>query len=75
MKLESISKIFGVLASISFVVMILLTITAVRVDGFTFQAKSILISAFLGITIMFLLAAILTTLKRIARDIEGSKKE
>jgi uncharacterized membrane protein len=75
MKLENISKIFGVLASISFVVMILLTIIAVKGDGFTPQAKSILISAFLGITIMFLLAAILTTLKRIAHGIEGSRKE
>jgi len=73
MKLENISKIFGVLASISFVVVVLLTVIAV--DGFTFQTKSILISAFLGITITFLLAAILTTLKRIAHDIEGSKKE
>ena len=66
MKLESISKIFGVLAFISFLLAIFRA-----VSGY----ECITRYDFVGVTIIFLLAAILTTLKRIASDIESSKKE
>jgi hypothetical protein len=73
MKLESITKIFGVLASISFVVVILAVAIFYTVGMSTPDITAVLI--FVGMTIIFLLAAILTTLKRIAHDMEQSKKE
>ena len=62
MKLENISKIFGVLAFISFLLAIWETI-----ENYSSAPKY----SFLGATIIFILAAILTTLKRIAHDMEG----
>ncbi len=66
MKLENISKIFGVLAFISFV----LTIWEIAANYSSTPKYT-----FLGATIIFLLAAIMTTLKRIARGIEESEKK
>ena len=66
MKLENISKIFGVLAFISFLMAIFRAIS-----GYSFVMKC----DFTGATIIFLLAAILTTLKRIAVDLEDTRKE
>lgn len=66
MKLENISKIFGVLAFISFA----LAIWEVIVSCNTTPRYNFLVG-----TVIFLLAAILVTLKRIAHGIEGSRKE
>ena len=66
MKLESISKIFGVLAFVSFIAAIWEMIV-----NYGSTPKY----SFLGATIIFLLAAIMATLKRIAHDIERNGKE
>jgi hypothetical protein len=60
MKLENISKIFGVLAFISFLLAIWEAVVSYN-SGPKYS--------FLGATIIFL-AAIMTTLKRIAHDLE-----
>jgi len=66
MKLENISKIFGVLAFISFILSIWeIVVSYGAAPKYTF----------IGITVIFILAAIMTTLKRIAHDVEQSKKE
>jgi hypothetical protein len=73
MKLENISKIFGVLASIGFVLVIL---RLVGVLGDLNQAVGNQITnMILVMPVVFLLAAILTTLKRIAHHMEGSGPE
>lgn len=61
MKLENISKIFGVLAFLSFIAAVWEIVA-----NYSSAPKY----SFLGVTIIFLLAAIMTTLKRIARGIE-----
>ena len=67
MKLESISKIFGVLAFVSFALMIVFGIARKLGDaGVTIML--------VGMPVIFLLGAILTTLKRIALAAEGTKK-
>ena len=66
MKLENISKIFGVLAFISFIAAIWEMIVS-----YSSAPKY----SFIGATVIFLLAAIMATLKRIARDIEKNGKE
>ncbi len=66
MKLENISKIFGVLAFLSFLASIW---EAIASYGSTPKYS------FIGATIIFILAAIMTTLKRIAHDIERGGKE
>ena len=65
MKLENISKIFGVLAFMSFIAAIWEMIVSYG------PAPKY---SFLGATVIFLLAAIMTTLKRIARAAENSGK-
>lgn len=65
MKLENISKIFGVLAFISFVFAVWEMVT-------TYGSAPKY--SFLGATIIFIHAAILTTLKRIAHDLEKKKE-
>ncbi len=66
MKLENISKVFGVLAFISFIAAIWeMVVNYGSTPKYTF----------LGATVIFLLAAIMTILKRIARDIERDEKE
>ena len=62
MKLETISKIFGVLAFISFIAAVWETSATYGDPRYTF----------LGATVIFLLAAIMATLKRIAHGIEKS---
>ena len=64
MKLENISKIFGVLAFLSFIAAIWETATSYGSDPKY---------SFLGMTIIFVLAGIMATLKRIARGIEKSE--
>jgi hypothetical protein len=66
MKLENISKIFGVLAFMSFIAAIWEMIVSYG------PAPKY---SLLGATVIFLLAAIMTTLKRIARATENSGKE
>ena len=66
MKLENISKIFGVLAFLSF----LGSIWEVIANYGSTPKYS-----FMGATVIFILAAIMTTLKRIAHDIESGKEE
>ena len=66
MKLENISKIFGVLTFISFIAAIWEMIVS-----YGSNPKY----TFLGATIIFLLAAIMATLKRIALDLEKNEKE
>lgn len=66
MKLENISKIFGVLAFISFIAAIWEIIA-------TYGAAPKYV--FTGATIIFILAAIMATLKRIACGIEGNEKK
>ena len=66
MKLENISKIFGVLAFISFLLAIWEAVVS-----YSSAPKY----TFLGAAIIFLLAAIMTTLKRIAHDMERSRNE
>ena len=61
MKLENISRIFGVLAFISFIAAVWETISTYG-DGPKYT--------FAGATIIFVLAAIMATLKRIARGVE-----
>ena len=72
MKLENISKIFGVLAFISFVLIIPIIVGVVKSYGYS---SSEMAQISIGMTVIFLLSAILVTLKRVARDIEESKKE
>ena len=64
MKLENISKIFGVLAFVSFLLAIWEAIAS-----YSATPKY----TFLGATIIFLLAAIMATLKRIAHDMESQE--
>jgi hypothetical protein len=71
MRLENISKIFGVLAFVSFLLMILVGIMILLGRS----SNPGLAAIVLGMSIMFILAAILTTLKRIAHDMEQGKKE
>jgi len=74
MRLANISKIFGVLAFITFVMVIVIFVGLLRNnEGANADVVSIII--YVGLTVIFLLAAILVTLKRIARAIEGSRKE
>ena len=70
MKLESISKIFGVLAFVGFVLVILRVVGVIGELGSS-DVTLVLIS----MPILFLLAAILTTIKRVAHDMEAGKKE
>ncbi len=66
MKLENISKIFGVLAFVSFIAAVWEVSTSYgSAPKYTF----------LGATVVFLLAAIMATLKRIARGIERNEGE
>ena len=74
MKLSNISKIFGVLAFISFV-MVIVVLVGLLSDGSYINAELVGVIIYVGLTVIFLLAAILVTLKRIASDIEGSRKE
>ena len=66
MKLENISKIFGVLSFVCFLL---------AVWEFIANYGSEPKYSFLGATILFLMAAILTTLKRVAHDMEKRGKE
>jgi len=66
MRLENISKIFGVLAFIGFLLAIWETVVSYN-SGPKYS--------FLGATIIFLLAAIMTTLKRIAHDMEKGQND
>ena len=66
MKLENISKIFGILAFISFILAVWEAIVS-----YSSTPKY----TFIGATIIFILAAILATLKRIARSAEDGGKE
>lgn len=70
MKLSNISKIFGVLAFISFVLVIVALIEVLTMDGASTSADVVSAVIYVGLTIIFLLAAILVTLKRIAGDVE-----
>ena len=66
MKLENISKIFGLLAFLSFIAAIWeLSVSYSSDPKYTF----------IGMTVIFLLAAIMATLKRIARALEQNEKE
>jgi hypothetical protein len=67
MKLENISKIFGVLAFISFIAAVM----EVVITKYGTAPKY----TFIGATIIFILAGIMATLKRIARDMERNGKE
>lgn len=74
MRLANISKIFGVLAFIAFVMVIVVFVGLLgNNEGANADVVSIII--YVGLTVIFLLSAIFVTLKRIARAIEGSKKE
>ena len=75
MRLVNISKIFGVLASIAFVMVIMILVGLLIMDSAATSADVMDAVMYVGLTVIFLLAAILVTLKRIARAIEGSKKE
>ncbi len=66
MKLENISRIFGVLAFVSFI--------AAAWEASTSYGSTPKYT-FLGATVVFLLAAIMATLKRIARGVEKNEKE
>jgi len=70
MKLSNISKIFGVLAFVSFVLVIVALIEVLTMDGAGTSADVVSAVIYVGLTIIFLLAAILVTLKRVARDVE-----
>lgn len=65
MKLENISKIFGVLAFVSFIA----AVWEVVVNYGSAPKYS-----FLMATVIFLLAAIMATLKRIAHNMEKNEK-
>ena len=66
MKLENISKIFGVLAFLSFIAAIWeLSVSYNSDPKYTF----------IGMTVIFLLAAIMATLKRIARALKQNPEE
>ena len=71
MKLENISKIFGVLAFVSFLLMIVVGIMLILGRSFAPGLTAMV----LGMPVIFILAAILTTLKRIAHDMEQGKRE
>ena len=73
MKLENISKIFGVLAFVSFVLIILILFGVMELGPANPATTGTVI--LFGMPVIFLLAAILTTLKRIARAVERDKKE
>jgi hypothetical protein len=73
MRLESISKIFGILAFIGFVLAVLRVVGIIGDLGTSGSVN--ITNIVIGMPIIFLLAAILVTLKRIARDIEGNKEE
>ena len=70
MKLSNISKIFGVLAFVSFVLVIVALIEVLTMDGAGTSADVVSAVIYVGLTIIFLLSAILVTLKRVARDVE-----
>jgi hypothetical protein len=70
MKLSNISKIFGVLAFVSFVLVIVALIEVLTMDGAGTSADVVSAVIYVGLTIIFLLAAILVTLKRVANDME-----
>jgi len=74
MRLTNISKIFGVLAFITFVMVIVVFVGFLR-NNEGANADVVSITIYVGLTVIFLLSAILVTLKRIARAMEGSKKE
>ena len=74
MKLVNISKIFGVLAFISFV-MVIVVFVGILSDGSNANAGLVGAIIYVGLTVIFLLSAILVTLKRIARAMEKSKRE